>query len=573
MSTADMPPSSSSWKQFYSASSKFLTLKGLINYSVPPTRLAGPISRAANAVGATDERRQSWRAWATRKLRGKRVQDDSVDEVLTLFPGWAARRYAVNGGLSPTYSGDSPVPFAIDVFVSGYAVSRRPKEPATRSQRACLRLAKSMYLVSLIDLFLKQWDPGFAALPRIIDQHPQANIVSMEDSPNANEVDIPRVPEEFGILDQQFQSLGLDDSETQDQAGSDTFIATSHSPSVGLPKQVDTPADVIHKLHYNLESRLRLFWSSILPCRTVRLHLFASSRSSSMSDSETYVPEHRPLASQDVETSVDGSFGAKFCISWEDLRRHPSGVDIAFCDLHEEFDLTIVAELLPPPPPPPPPPSSFASSSTLSHDTSSPSQPQLQNNFSHPHWHSHSHHYPHLHNIFTALPALASLSPPQSALSRFLMPTRTAHTHITTPITHTPIRVISDIDDTIKYSGVTEGARIAFHNVFVKELKDGIIPGMGEWYTNMWNKGVRFHYVVKIFSRRVHAIGSWLHRVMDHLNIFLFSTSFLVSQDYHAVRLFGKFLKSFLNYVRLNQTQIICRKILLQWSSLQPGCA
>jgi len=111
----------------------------------------GPISRAANAVGATDQRRQSWRSWATQKLRGKRVQDDSVDEVLTLFPGWAARRYAVNEGLSPTYSGDLPVPFEIDVFVSGYAVSRRPKEPATRSQRAFLRLAKSMYLVSLID--------------------------------------------------------------------------------------------------------------------------------------------------------------------------------------------------------------------------------------------------------------------------------------------------------------------------------------------------------------------------------------------------------------------------------------
>lgn len=344
------------------------------------------------------------------------------------------------------------------------------------------------------------------------------------------------MPEEFGILDQQFQSLGLDDSENEDQAGFETFISTSHSPSMRLPKQIDTPADVIHRLHYNLESRLRLFWSSILPCRTVRLHLFASSRSSSMSDSETRVFEHR-LASQDVETSVDGSFGARFCISWEDLRRHPSSVDIAFCDLQEEFDLTIVAELLPPPL------SSSASSSTLSHDTFPPSQPQLQNNLSHPHRHSHSHHYPHLHNIFTALPGLPTLaslhlSPPQSAISRFLMPTRTAYTHITTPITHTPIRVISDIDDTVKYSGVTEGARIAFHNVFVKELKDGIIPGMGEWYTNMWNKGVRFHYVVNIFSRRVHAIGSWLHRVMDHMNIFLFSKSFLVSQDYHTVRLF-----------------------------------
>jgi len=477
-----MPPSSFSWKQFYSASSKFLPLKGLINYSVSPTRLARPISREANAVGATDERRQSWRTWATRKLRGKRVQDDSIDEVLTLFPGWAARRYAVNKELS------APDPFEIDVFVSGYAVSRRSKESATRSQRAFLRLAKSMYLVSLIGSFLKQWGSGFAALPRIIDQHSQANIVSMGES--LNEADVPKVSEELGILD---QKLGLDDSENEDQAGSDTLIATSHSPSMHLPKQIDTPADVIPKLHYNLESRLRLFWSSILPSRTVRLHLFASSRSSPMNDSET-VSEHRPLASRDVETSVDGSFGAKFCISWDDLLRHPTGVDIAFCDLHEEFDLTIVAELLPP---------LLSSSASSLHNTSPQSQPQSQNSLSHPPWPSHSHNYPHLHNIFTALPGFPTLAPhlssPHSALSRFLMPTRTADTCITTPITHTQIRVISDIDDTVKYSGVTEGARIAFHNVFAKELKDGIIPGMGEWYTNMWNKGVRFHYVVNIF--------------------------------------------------------------------------
>jgi len=473
-----------------------LPLKGLINYSVSPTRLARPISRAANAVGATDKRRQSWRVWATRKLRGKKVQDNSVAEVLTLFPGWAARRYAVNEGLSPTYSTSSPAPFEVDVFVSGYAVSRRSKESATRSQRAFLRLAKSMYLVSLIGSFLKQWGSGFAALPRIIDQHSQAKTISTEES--LNEVDIPQVSEEFGILDQHFQSLSLDDSENKDQAGSDTFIATSHSPSMHLPKRFDTPADVLHKLHYNLESRLRLFWSSILPSRTVRLHLFAPSRSSSTSDSETNVLEHRPLASQDVETSVDGSFGAKFRISWKDLWQHPSGVDIAFCDLHEEFDLLVVAELLPPPP------SSSASSSTLLHGTSPPSQPQSQNTLSHSHWHYRSHHYPHLHNIFTALPGLPTLaslhlSPPYSALSCFLMPTSTACDHITTPITHTPIRVISDIDDTIKYSGVTEGARIAFHNVFVRELKDGVIPGMGEWYTNMWNKGVRFHYVVNNF--------------------------------------------------------------------------
>jgi phosphatidate phosphatase APP1 len=31
--------------------------------------------------------------------------------------------------------------------------------------------------------------------------------------------------------------------------------------------------------------------------------------------------------------------------------------------------------------------------------------------------------------------------------------------------------------------------------VFVKELRDIVIPGMGEWYNEMWRRGVRFHYV------------------------------------------------------------------------------
>jgi phosphatidate phosphatase APP1 len=64
------------------------------------------------------------------------------------------------------------------------------------------------------------------------------------------------------------------------------------------------------------------------------------------------------------------------------------------------------------------------------------------------------------------------------------------------PITHSPIRVISDIDDTVKLSNILGGARAIFQNVFVKDLKESIIPGMGEFYTKMWERGVRFHYVV-----------------------------------------------------------------------------
>lgn len=65
------------------------------------------------------------------------------------------------------------------------------------------------------------------------------------------------------------------------------------------------------------------------------------------------------------------------------------------------------------------------------------------------------------------------------------------------PITHSIIRVISDIDDTVKVSRVTDGARAIFNQVFVKDLEDTVIPEMGEWYSAMWKRGVSFHYVVR----------------------------------------------------------------------------
>jgi len=72
-------------------------------------------------------------------------------------------------------------------------------------------------------------------------------------------------------------------------------------------------------------------------------------------------------------------------------------------------------------------------------------------------------------------------------------PTNTIHI----PITHSVVRVISDIDDTVKVSRVIDGARAIFNQVFVKDLEDSVIPEMGDWYDTMWKRGVRFHYVVR----------------------------------------------------------------------------
>jgi hypothetical protein len=190
----------------------------------------------------------------------------------------------------------------------------------------------------------------------------------------------------------------------------------------------------LHRLHANLESRLQPFWSTALASRTIRISVFASFHHREEKDDDEH--QKSPITTQSVVTGPDGSFQTRFKVSWEDMCMHPQGLQIAFGPL-QEHDLVLSAELLPPTPSPP-----------TAH----------------------------------VLPTPAVQVPSATADLRIC-------------ITHSPIRVISDIDDTIKRSNILSSARAVFYNVFVKELQDSVIPGMGEWYTNMYNRGVRFHYV------------------------------------------------------------------------------
>ncbi|KAG5637102.1 hypothetical protein H0H81_005785, partial [Sphagnurus paluster] len=141
--------------------------------------------------------------------------------------------------------------------------------------------------------------------------------------------------------------------------------------------------------------------------------------------------DYGPVITQDVVTAADGSFQARLTVPWEQLCHHPNALHIAFDSLHKEHGLLVSAEILP----------------SQMNSYQIPEKP---------------------------------IAPPK---------------FVEITLTHSPIRVISDIDDTIKLSNILSGARVVFQNVFVKELHDNIIPGMGEWYSEMWRRGVRFHYV------------------------------------------------------------------------------
>ena len=57
------------------------------------------------------------------------------------------------------------------------------------------------------------------------------------------------------------------------------------------------------------------------------------------------------------------------------------------------------------------------------------------------------------------------------------------------------ISLISDIDDTIKHSAISHGAREIFKNTFIRQLEDLTIKGVREWYSKLASMGVKLHYV------------------------------------------------------------------------------
>ncbi|KAJ1337245.1 Phosphatidate phosphatase APP1-like protein [Microdochium nivale] len=56
------------------------------------------------------------------------------------------------------------------------------------------------------------------------------------------------------------------------------------------------------------------------------------------------------------------------------------------------------------------------------------------------------------------------------------------------------VSLISDIDDTIKRSNISLGAKEIFRNTFIRDLDGAAVEGVREWYTSMHDLGVKIHY-------------------------------------------------------------------------------
>ncbi|RPD64162.1 hypothetical protein L227DRAFT_571731 [Lentinus tigrinus ALCF2SS1-6] len=436
-----------SWRSLASAASR--SIKGYIAQQ-RELKQGYPAARGQPQSGAEQNyKKQSWSQWAGQKLRrGSQNEYDTSGDRLSLFPGWATRRYR-----EPPKGLEDGAPFDIDVFVSGYACKLTGFD--TRAGKAFLRLAK-----------------GFAALPKLpVGPAPLSR--STEDLLTGTH--LPPLPDEITdetemeALDDRLRRLEFDarsvdsgrasgsmptSASYSSRIPSSTSYSANGNGSFPIPSQAPLPilpgsSTDLQRWHANLEARLHPFWSSVLSNRTVRVSLYASDPSlyeqyeDSASSDSSATPDRQPIATRQIPTAVDGSFQVKFSVPWEHMCMHPGALHIAFGGPELEQDLFVVAELLTPPSPTPTPP---------------PGQYQVR--------------------------------PP----APFFAPVAVSSS-IPVPLTHSSIRVISDIDDTVKLSGILGGARAVFRNVFVKDLRDSVIRGMGDWYMSMWKRGVQFHYV------------------------------------------------------------------------------
>ncbi|KAI0255750.1 hypothetical protein BJV78DRAFT_1358435 [Lactifluus subvellereus] len=441
----------SSWKSL--ASTHLAPIKDYLTHRGPQPLRRETVPPEIGCISG-GPKKHSWTQFAGQRLVRRSNSDSDVmasAEKIVLLPGWASRRYRA----ALESSDRAGAPYDVEVFVSGYVVKHKAPNALSRPQRTLLRLAK--HFASLPKLPYDSEDPPNEsdAFSETIDELSSGTVLptrldeiieeserhALRDLPNDLAPDLSPMP-----------ISAAPSSGFPSESSTSTLTSFSRDLFRALPSKIScssTDGLSLHRWHSNLETRLHPFWAGVLPNRAVRITVrphfdISEATPESVSPSEWALLD-QPLATQEAVSDASGAFKLRIVILWEDLCTHPRGAPIAFVDPNHEHDFSLVAELIP-----------------LSPSLSQPQAPKE----SHP---------------FVA-PALAP------SLSMAVTTERV-------PLTYSPIRVISDIDDTVKLSGVSCGARAVFHNVFVKDLEENLIPGMGEWYSEMWRRGVRFHYV------------------------------------------------------------------------------
>lgn len=261
----------------------------------------------------------------------------------------------------------------------------------------------------------------------------------------------------------------------------------SHAGSISTPSFANVTIAELIKLHANFDKRLQPFWARNVTHGRVRISLYTTNSTTGQVDKQS-----GPIDSVEVDLDNNtGYFGHLFRLDWEKVCEHPGGVYIAYGDHAMEHQLTVVTEYIPQSSPLPSssnlralqtPGSKTAQSTGLGSGNNSPTSSAFN------------------------LPLIPSSLQPSASTTAQAQLTLDLSSGFSSFSPKSPggaqpgipaVRVISDIDDTIKISGILHGVRAVFRNVFVRPLEELGVPGMPEWYQRMKERGVRFHYVVR----------------------------------------------------------------------------
>lgn len=491
------------------------------------------------------------------KYNTRRAADDDDTPVgvekIGLFPGWAMRRYHGQGhGPEDGFE----VEVFVSGYASSH---RPPEFATRSQKAFMSLAKSFASLPKLVAESAEAASPGPTATARPDPAQLKGLSPSTEDLLKSKDLPPrpEEISEQLEVqaLENQFQHASHDaEAEPIRPSSSSTASSCSipRSNSISSQSSFDTdpdnspppmPASLsradIQRLHDNLELRLRPFWSSVLSNRTIRIRLYTASEvpdapnpmasfpsklglpgpsTSSVSRSNSSFslhpqkpkqikPKGNPLATARVTTGADGSFQHRFILPWDSLCQHESGVHIAFGEKDLEHDVVVVAELV----------EGDAQPSTGQAELSTTGEldeAELKTTVATPGAGAEGSEKPKLPPRpgagalnHSSTPATPSASSSNSTIEVTTAPDTTPSNPVPKsssgkptallriPLTHSTLRVISDIDDTIKRSDILGGTRTIFRNVFVKELSEAEIPGMGEWYTDMFKKGARFHYV------------------------------------------------------------------------------
>ncbi|KAL7424342.1 hypothetical protein Q5752_000024 [Cryptotrichosporon argae] len=439
-SPAPAPATSTSRsRQLLSAGFASRARSALASASTYVASTASSVASAAVAAGAaTADRKASWDEWMGRRGAGQ--------ETINVLPGWAVRRARA----------DDDDAFDLHVLTLGFCSFVRDPRTATRTQRALMAVAKR-----------------FAALPPLPVVADALSSSPTEESPD------PLSAKSTSSL---ASSASIPPSPSLRPSNASITSTSSSADPYSDPS-------ILSLAHNYLDARLRPFWSATLPNRRVALSMYTV-RLSTYDPSAPLADE--PLMRTTFTTNAQGHFEQAFAIPWERLASHVPTVEL----IASAIDVSARPRPSPPSPPHVSGPDSSAGltdipdwglvirAELLAEDGPTRMRPDAR---------------PQAAQAFFASAEVPNRHDGDGQHERGLMGLGTTSVEsksVVRVVRPGGVRVISDLDDTVKHSDIISGPREVFRNVFCRRLEDICVPGMNELYAELADAGVSgFHFV------------------------------------------------------------------------------